>query len=167
MWQECHTSAFFNLSKHSKECSIKQTTADTRLCMHTDKSLSQTQHDCSSFQRRRCIGRSSMNHITGENKMIWGQVWPYCTWEAAPLGWMWLVSCPSLLTPLWVRPFIWGDSREVWKWSYEALWWHVEKHCSRRLNEHDHPLRIMTAAHTLMLWTAPWVTWGLREGNST
>lgn len=74
----------------------------------------------------------------------------YCTWEAAPLGWMWLVSCPGLLAPLWVRSFIWRDSRGVWRCCGDWKW----KHCSRRLNEHDHPLHIMTAAHTLMLCTS-------------
>lgn len=92
-----------------------------------------------------------------ENKFVW----MYCTWEAAPLGWMWLVSCPGLLAPLWVRSFIWRDSRGVWRCCGDWKW----KHCSRRLNEHDHPLHIMTAAHTLMFWTAPCVMWGLWEGK--
>lgn len=54
----------------------------------------------------------------------------YCTWEAAPQGWMWLVSCPGLLAPLWVGSFICTESRGVWRGFCEALWWHVGKHCS-------------------------------------
>lgn len=60
------------------------------------------------------------------------------TWEAAPVGQMWLVRRPGLPAPLGVRPFIWGDSRRLLRCFCEApSWWRVGKHSSRRLNKHD------------------------------
>lgn len=64
---------------------------------------------------------------------------------------MWLVCCPRLFAPLWVWSFICRDSRGVRSCCYEAPWWCGGKHCSGRLNEHDRPLRIVTAACILML----------------
>lgn len=145
---------FFTLSKHSKQCNIKQNTADTWLYVHTDiKEKPQSKKAWLFFFLRAQVNQKTkwckvrFDCIVPEKLRRWDE----CDWSVPP---------DSLL------PFEYGPSSEetageLWRCCYEALWWHAGKRCSRRPNEHDHPLHIMTAAHTLMLWTAPWVTWGL------
>lgn len=123
--------AFFfpTLTKHSKQCNIKQNTADKWLCMHTERNLCRTAW---LFFVRTWVNWAPWHESDKRKKTNSYEVmlWMYCTWEAAPLGWMWLVSCPGLLAPLWVRSFICRDSRGVWRGFYEALWWYVGKHWS-------------------------------------
>lgn len=109
---------FFTLSKHSKQCNIKQNTADTWLYMHTGK-YAMTPLLFEDMGELTCATAWIRKQI--ENKMLDSQAWPYCTWKAAPSGRMWLVTSPRLLAPLRVWSFIWGDSREVWKSCWATL----------------------------------------------
>lgn len=65
-WQVCNPSKYFTLSKHSKQCNIKQTAGRKRLYMHTDKRLNQTWSDASSSWGLKWIEHSSMNQTTNK-----------------------------------------------------------------------------------------------------
>lgn len=65
-WQVCNTSKYFTLSKHSKQCNIKQTARRKRLYVHTDKRLNQTWSDASSSWGLNWIEHSSMNQTTNK-----------------------------------------------------------------------------------------------------
>lgn len=151
-----HTRFPFALSKHSKQCNIKQNTADTwRLystCTQTKPSVKDATTLLLLFEAAGGILRSSTNQIREriQNDMkscLTGLYLRSCASGTNVIGQMPRTPCPPLSTALHLR----RQQRGMEVLLGGTVGGYVGEVCGRRLNEHEHPLHIMTAAHALML----------------